>query len=108
MMRGVPIPHDPASAPRPDDPRRRHWRATRRVTAGLLVAWIVVGYGVAWFARALDFPFFGWPFSFWAAAQGGVVAFVVLVAVYAWRMDRLDRRLQDAERGADSADRSGK
>jgi putative solute:sodium symporter small subunit len=75
------------------DARARHWRRTRTLTAALLGAWFVVGFVVTWFARDLDFPFFGWPFSFWVAAQGGMLAFVVLLAVYARRMARLERRL---------------
>ena len=72
------------------------WRRTRTLTAALLGVWFVVGFVVTWFARDLDFPFFGWPFSFWVAAQGGMVAFVVLLAIYARRMARLDRELADA------------
>jgi putative solute:sodium symporter small subunit len=88
-----------AAAPDPArDARARHWRRTRRLTASLLLVWFVVGFVVTWFARDLDFPFFGWPFSFWVAAQGGIIVFVVLLAVYARRMVRLDRRL-DAEGG---------
>ena len=68
----------------------------------LLAIWFVVGYVVTWFARDLDFAFFGWPFSFWVAAQGGSVVFVVLLAVYARRMARLDRRL-----ARDAADAAG-
>jgi len=78
--------------------RARHWRRTVRLTAALLLAWFVVGFVVTWFARDLDFPFFGWPFSFWVAAQGGIVVFVVLIAIYARRMARNDRRLADESR----------
>ena len=85
--------------------RARHWRRTQRLTAGLLVAWFLVGFVVTWFARDLDFPFFGWPFSFWVAAQGGIVVFVVLLAVYARRMARNDRRL--AAEGGQGGDGSG-
>src|ERR1700742_1349576 len=77
--------------------RARHWRRTRRLTVALLLAWFLVGFVVPWFARDLDFPFFGWPFSFWVAAQGGIVVFVVLLAVYARRMARLDRELAAAD-----------
>lgn len=73
--------------------RARHWRRTRQLTAALLLAWFLVGFVVTWFARDLDFPFFGWPFSFWVAAQGGIVVFVVLLVIYARRMARNDRRL---------------
>lgn len=82
--------------------RARHWRRTTRLTAALLAAWFVVGFGVTWFARDLDFPFFGWPFSFWVAAQGGIVVFVVLIAAYARRMARNDRRLADETPAADA------
>jgi putative solute:sodium symporter small subunit len=75
--------------------RRMHWQRTRRLTAVLLLGWFGVGFVVTWFARDLDFPFFGWPFSFWVAAQGGVIAFVVLLVVYTRRMRRIDRRLAD-------------
>jgi putative solute:sodium symporter small subunit len=88
----MPLPD--AAAPDPArDARARHWRRTQRLTAALLLAWFGVGFVVTWFARDLDFPFFGWPFSFWVAAQGGIVVFVVLLVVYARRMARNDRRL---------------
>lgn len=98
----MPPPVPPADPPAPPIPadvaeaRARHWRRTLRLTAALLVVWFAAGFGITWFARELDFAFFGWPFSFWAAAQGGVIVFVALIALYAWRMARADRALQDA------------
>jgi putative solute:sodium symporter small subunit len=87
-----PIDAPPSAAVRA---RRTHWQRTTRLTAVLLLVWFGIGFVVSWFARDLDFPFFGWPFSFWVAAQGGTIAFVVLLVVYARRMTRLDRRLDD-------------
>ena len=84
------------------DARARHWRDTLRLTGALLLAWFLVGYVVTWFARDLDFPFFGWPFSFWVAAQGGIIVFVLLLLAYARRMARNDRRLAHADDGADT------
>ncbi len=85
--------------------RARHWRRTQRLTAALLLAWFGVGFVVTWFARELDFPFFGWPFSFWVAGQGGVVVFVLLLVVYARRMARIDRGLaHEGEPGGDGVD----
>ena len=95
----MPFSEIPEAAPVPATlraARARHWRRTRTLTAGLLLAWFVVGFVVTWFARDLDFPFFGWPFSFWVAAQGGIVLFVVLLVVYARRMARHDARLAAA------------
>ena len=69
---------------------RRHWRANLRFTAVLLGLWFGVAFGVAWWARGLDFVFFGWPFSFWVAAQGAPIVFLMIVVVYAASMNRLD------------------
>ncbi|MBQ0937117.1 DUF4212 domain-containing protein [Ideonella paludis] len=72
--------------------RRRYWLRNRRLTAGLLFLWMAVTFLVAFFARELSFSFFGWPFSFWMAAQGAPLVYLVLVLVYAAAMNRLDRR----------------
>ena len=58
----------------------------------LLLLWGVTSFGVNYFARELDFNFFGWPFSYWMAAQGGVVIYGLLIAAYAWYLNRLDRQ----------------
>jgi len=34
---------------------------------------------------------FGWPLSFYMAAQGLVVIYLIIVAVYTWQMQRFDR-----------------
>ncbi len=71
--------------------KQRHWRANLCVTGLLLVLWFGVTFGVSYFARDLTFRIFGWPFSFWMAAQGALVVYCFIVAVYAWCMGRLDR-----------------
>ena len=83
--------------------RARHWRRTLGLTAALLLAWFLVGFVVTWYARDPDFPFFGWPFSFWVAAQGGVIVFVLLLVAYARGMARNDRRLASETGAADEA-----
>ena len=72
--------------------RRRHWRSNLRVTAVLLMLWFVVTFVVTYYARELSFRFFGWPFSFWMAAQGSLVVYCLIVWFYARYMDRLDIR----------------
>ena len=70
---------------------REYWKKNLRVTVVLMVIGFVVTFGVAFFARELNFNFFGWPFSFWMAAQGALLVYVALVWFYAHTMDRLDR-----------------
>ena len=71
---------------------QRYWQKNLRITAILMGIWFVVTYVVSYFARDLSFSFFGWPFSFWMAAQGAPLVYLVLVLVYAAAMNRLDRR----------------
>jgi putative solute:sodium symporter small subunit len=104
-----PTPVDPgidATLPAVERAHRLHWRRTLCLTGGLLLVWFLVGFVITWFARDLDFAFFGWPFSFWVAAQGGVIVFVALLAVYARRMARNDRRLA-GEGGTDDGGTAG-
>ena len=70
-----------------------YWRSTLRLTAILLLAWIATGFLAVFFARELaDLTLFGWPLSFYLAAQGASLAYLAIVGIYAWRMRRLDRR----------------
>ncbi len=71
--------------------QREYWRKNLRVTAALMVIGFGVTFVVAFFARELNFNFFGWPFSFWMAAQGALLVYVALVWFYARYMNRLDR-----------------
>ena len=61
-----------------------------RLHAVLLLIWFVASFGIVFFADSLTFQMAGWPFVFWFAAQGGVVVFVGIVAVYAWLANRRD------------------
>lgn len=71
--------------------RRRHWQLNLRLTALLMLAWFVVSFVLTFFARELNFRFFGWPFSYWVAAQGGILVYLGIVALYAHLAHRLDK-----------------
>jgi putative solute:sodium symporter small subunit len=72
-----------------------YWQHTRRLTVWLLLAWFLVTFGIIFFARELSsVTLFGWPFSFYMAAQGTVLIYVMIVAVYAWRMRCYDKILK--------------
>ncbi|MFZ2295474.1 MAG: DUF4212 domain-containing protein [Polaromonas sp.] len=75
---------------RPTERHRRYWRKNLLVTAVLLSIWFFVTFGVGYFARALSFRFFGWPFSFWMGAQGALLVYGLIIGFYAWYMNRLD------------------
>lgn len=72
--------------------KQRYWQRNRGLTVALLLCWVAVSFLVAFHARALDFRFFGWPFSFWMAAQGAPLVYLLLVVAYAAVVNRLDRQ----------------
>jgi putative solute:sodium symporter small subunit len=76
---------------------RRYWQKNLNITGALLVIWFVVTFVVAFFARELNFSFFGWPFSFWVGAQGALLVYMVLIWYYARTMNRLDQEHNVAE-----------
>lgn len=78
---------------------KEYWRKNLRITGVLLAIWFFVTYVVAFFARDLSFTFFGWPFSFWVAAQGALVVYVAIIWFYARTMNRLDQEHGVAEEG---------
>ena len=71
------------------------WDKTRRLTMTLLGLWFVVTFGAVFFARELDrVNLFGWPLSFYMAAQGIMLVYLAIVVVYTIRMGRAERQLQ--------------
>jgi putative solute:sodium symporter small subunit len=71
--------------------QRRYWRKNLNIIGMLLTTWFIVTFVMTYFARDLSFNFFGWPFSFWVASQGALFVYVLIVAFYAWYMNKLDR-----------------
>lgn len=70
---------------------KEYWHKNLVLTAVLLVIWFLVTFVMAWYARPLaEINFFGWPLSFYMAAQGSLIIYVVLIYVYAKRMRKLD------------------
>ncbi|WP_353092411.1 DUF4212 domain-containing protein [Methylibium sp.] len=77
--------------------QRLYWQKNLRLTSILLAIWFVVTYVMAYFARELSFSFFGWPFSFYMAAQGSLIIYVIIIWYYARTMNRLDQEHGVAE-----------
>jgi putative solute:sodium symporter small subunit len=75
----------------------QYWRSNLRITGILLFIWFFVTFVIGYFARDLNFSFFGWPFSFWVAAQGALIVYVIIIGFYARYMNRLDQEHGVAE-----------
>ena len=67
-----------------------YWKQTRALTVALLLLWFTVTFVVAYNARSLTFNFLGWPFSFYMAAQGSLLVYLLIVFIYARLQHRRD------------------
>jgi putative solute:sodium symporter small subunit len=72
--------------------RQEYWRKNLRLMAVLLGVWALVSFGAGiLFVEPLNkIVVLGYPLGFWFAQQGATIVFVILIAIYVWRMDKLD------------------
>ena len=71
---------------------REYWRKNLTITAILLAIWAFVTFVLGFFARDLQFNFFGWPFAFWVGGQGALIVYVLIIWYYATYMNKLDKQ----------------
>ncbi|PPK84349.1 putative solute:sodium symporter small subunit [Neolewinella xylanilytica] len=72
----------------------RYWRTNLRYLAILLTIWFAVsfGCGILLVDELNRLRIGGAKLGFWFAQQGSIYVFVVLIFVYVYLMNRLDRR----------------
>ena len=71
-----------------------YWKANLRLMISLLVVWFVAsfGCGILFVDYLNQFRLFGFKLGFWFSQQGSIYIFVILIFVYVWRMNKLDKR----------------
>lgn len=81
--------------------QHEHWRRNLRLIGMLLAIWFLATFVVIWFAREInEIVLFGFPLAFYMGAQGTLVIYLILVRIYATRMNDLDEHfgLSEPER----------
>lgn len=73
---------------------KAYWRATVKLTLGLLFVWFMVSFGAGILLREFldQFSIGGAPLGFWFAQNGAIYVFVILIFVYCWAMTRLEKK----------------
>ncbi len=86
--------------------RGAYWRKNLRLLVTLLAVWFACSFGLGiLFVEPLNrVQVGGFPLGFWFAQQGSIYSFIVLILVYALRMDRVDA---EYERTVGAEDRDG-
>ena len=80
--------------------RAHYWRANLRLLAILLSIWFGVsfGLGILLVEPLNTIHLGGFPLGFWFSQQGSIYVFIVLIWVYARRMDRIEGEHQREQR----------
>lgn len=76
-----------------------YWRENIRLMGILLTIWFVVSYGFGVLLVDLlnTIPLGGFKLGFWFAQQGAIYVFVVLIFIYAHKMNKLDKKYNVSE-----------
>ncbi len=70
-----------------------YWKDNISLVLKLLAVWFVVSFGCGiLFVDVLNnIQFFGFKLGFWFAQQGAIYMFVVLIFVYVYKMNAIDK-----------------
>ncbi len=78
----------------PDPNVQTYWRRTRSLTRAVLGAWAVLALAMPLLVvplNAFSLPYVDLPLGLLMTTQGALVAFTLIVWVFARRQDRIDR-----------------
>jgi putative solute:sodium symporter small subunit len=75
-----------------DSNSEAHWKKTTNLMLIHLGLWVFFGYIIHMFVNVLNkITILGFPLGFYMAAQGALIAFVVMLFVFAQQQDNIDR-----------------
>ena len=71
-----------------------YWKENVRLLITLLIFWFAVSFGLGIILAPVlnNIEIAGYPLGFWFAQQGAIYAFIVLIFVYVFKMNALDRK----------------
>jgi len=73
-----------------------YWKKNLQLLAVLLGIWFTVsyGFGILLVDQLDKITFFGFGLGFWFAQQGSQYVFVVLIFIYVFKMNKLDKEFE--------------
>lgn len=81
-----------------NESQARYWKKVRSLTLVLLILWVSINFSVIFFARELaGLMLFGWPVSFYMAAQGTLLIYLLIIGGYALSVKRLEQHMRSTE-----------
>jgi putative solute:sodium symporter small subunit len=72
---------------------KAYWKKNLKTLFSLLAIWFLVsfGFGILLVEPLNAIQFGGFKLGFWFAQQGSIYTFVVLIFIYVYRMNKLDK-----------------
>ncbi|MDO6389665.1 DUF4212 domain-containing protein [Pontibacter sp. BT731] len=72
---------------------QEYWQRNVRILLTLLALWFTVSYvfGILLVDELNQFRLGGFKLGFWFAQQGSIYVFVLIIFIYVWLMNKLDR-----------------
>lgn len=72
---------------------QEYWRRNVRILFTLLTIWFLVSFvfGILLVDELNQIKFGGFKLGFWFAQQGSIYCFVLIIFIYVWLMNKLDR-----------------
>ena len=77
-----------------NDKAKEYWKANIALVLMLLAVWFIVSYvfSIALLEPLNSIRVGGVGLGFWFAQQGSIYVYLILIFVYAWRMNAIDRK----------------
>ena len=74
-----------------------YWKTNLKYLVVLLLIWFTVsfGFGILLVDQLNKIRFGGFKLGFWFAQQGAIYVFVILIFVYIYLMNRLDKKFKN-------------
>lgn len=75
---------------------KKYWRHNLKYLFILLTLWFMVsyGFGILLVDELNSIRLWGFKLGFWFAQQGSIYVFVILIAVYVYLMNKLDKKYE--------------
>jgi putative solute:sodium symporter small subunit len=82
-----------------DKRNKEYWNSNLKIVSVLLIIWFLVSFGFGiLFSGFLDqIKIGGFKLGFWFAQQGSIYIFVILIFVYVYLMQKLDKKISQEE-----------
>ena len=73
---------------------QKYWKSNLKIVFSLLVIWFLssFGFGILFAESLNNFYLGGFPLGFWFAQQGSIYIFVILIFIYVYLMNKLDKK----------------